>query len=138
MARTRLRPRSGYVEYNAKTGSANGGIIDNGVKVAAAVPGAALTITDDGEVGLAGENDLVIAAIDHVDVQSGKVRVIKDFRWDMIAGAAITAGVRVMGASDTDRGRIIAATAAQAHNASSFVTRTAASAAGDVIEVEAA
>ena len=98
----RQRNPFGWDQAKFKTGATNGGF---GTNPGAVMPGSALTPSGDDEVALAGENDLIIGFVSEVDVKNGLVRYFTDYEiQDIRITGTVTAGNRLVGASDTNRG----------------------------------
>ena len=123
MAIKRHRNRVGLYQAKPKEGTSGGGFGTKGSMTV--TPGACLTFTDDDELGLAGANDLIVGFAKEIDNINNLISYEADYEIaDILTNGTITPGSRIMGYSDTDRGKAIAATAAQAHNASNFVVKS--------------
>lgn len=113
MAKMKFRaPVTGVETWKYKTGTTGGGFGDN---PAAQPSGAALTITDANELGLAGANDPVDRILDSVNVNTGQCRVFNPNVGEIegiITDGTVTVGRSIIGHSDTDRGKAVSVPAA--------------------------
>lgn len=110
MARLRRQQdRTGVTSIKYKTGASGGGF---GANPKSQPSGAALTITANDEVGLAGADDPIDYFLDIVDVDSGKARVFTKDAGEIqgiLTNGTVTPGSALKGYSDTDRGKAVAA-----------------------------
>ena len=110
MARLRRRQDStGVKSMKFKTGSSGGGF---GTDPESQPSGAALTITGQNEVGLAGANNPIHYFLDTVNAAIGKCRVFTADAGeveDILTNGTVTPGSALKGYSDSDRGKAVAA-----------------------------
>ena len=110
MARLRRRQDlTGKASMKYKTGTAGGGF---GSDPASQPSGAALTITAENEVGLAGANNPIHFFLDKVDTTIGKCSMFTADAGeieDILTNGTVTPGSALKGYSDSDRGKAVAA-----------------------------
>ena len=98
---------AGGVTFKYKTGSSGGGFGSNPESVAS---GSAVTISDDNEVALSGAGDEIHGFLDKANATTGEARILTREAGriaDVITNGTVTVGSRLVGYSDSDRGKAV-------------------------------